>query len=251
MAQNITLLGATYNDVPSVLLPKQGGGQAEFIDKEAWNWLGVEPRLIGTPYSDDFTLDDTDFAEWTASTTAHTLVATSNAATFVADMENNAYALRWRWQADIRSLEGATLKAFPVYQCGEIWQLLFRRPNSLANLAADNFVGNATVATRSAPLMKYYNTSGTLTYTYTASYGFYCAATAPTFSSSTSSSPTVTIKTPATSVRCNSSYFATARKPYVDTASPIKFMCMLYQLPKECMEWQIHKGLVDLYNNPI
>lgn len=32
MAQNITLLGATYNDVPSVELPKSGGGTASFTD---------------------------------------------------------------------------------------------------------------------------------------------------------------------------------------------------------------------------
>ena len=32
MAQNITLLGASYSDVPSVLLPKTGGGTASFVD---------------------------------------------------------------------------------------------------------------------------------------------------------------------------------------------------------------------------
>ena len=34
MAQNITLLGASYNDVPAVELPKTGGGTATFIDEE-------------------------------------------------------------------------------------------------------------------------------------------------------------------------------------------------------------------------
>lgn len=32
MAQNITLLGASYSAVPSVLLPKTGGGTASFTD---------------------------------------------------------------------------------------------------------------------------------------------------------------------------------------------------------------------------
>lgn len=32
MAQNITLLGGSYSDVPSVLLPKTGGGTAQFDD---------------------------------------------------------------------------------------------------------------------------------------------------------------------------------------------------------------------------
>lgn len=32
MAQNITLLGASYSDVPAVTLPKTGGGSALFTD---------------------------------------------------------------------------------------------------------------------------------------------------------------------------------------------------------------------------
>ncbi len=32
MAQNVTVAGASYSDVPSVVLPKTGGGSAEFID---------------------------------------------------------------------------------------------------------------------------------------------------------------------------------------------------------------------------
>lgn len=34
MAQNITLLGASYSNVPAVDLPKTGGGSATFIDEE-------------------------------------------------------------------------------------------------------------------------------------------------------------------------------------------------------------------------
>lgn len=34
MAQNITLLGASYPDVPAVTLPKTGGGTATFIDAD-------------------------------------------------------------------------------------------------------------------------------------------------------------------------------------------------------------------------
>ena len=33
MAQTLVLWGNTYNSVPSVLLPKQGGGTASFIDE--------------------------------------------------------------------------------------------------------------------------------------------------------------------------------------------------------------------------
>lgn len=251
MAQNITLLGATYNDVPSVMLPKDGGGQAKFIDETAWSWLAVEPKLISAQGSHAMTLADTDYESWSASTTAHTLVATSNLSTFSADMVNKAYALRWRWQIEIGTLAGVTLKALPLWQCGEIWQIIFRRPNNLTNIVNNNFAGNAVVTSRNAPLMKYYNSSGSLTFTYSSSYGFYCAATAPTFSNSTSDSPTVTIKTPTVSCRCSSTYFATGRKTYIDTATKISYICDLFELPPQCMERQVHEGLVDLYNNPL
>lgn len=34
MAQNITIMGASYSDVPAVTLPKTGGGTATFYDGE-------------------------------------------------------------------------------------------------------------------------------------------------------------------------------------------------------------------------
>lgn len=252
MAQNITLLGATYSDVPSVLLPKAGGGQAKFIDETGWRWLGVEPKSLGTIVTRSYKLSDTDYDEWEASTSAKVLIASENATTFVADMANKSYALRWRWQIDVKHLSGITLKAVPVYQCGEIWHLLCRRPSNLTNLAANNFNGNIAVNTRSPAIMDYYNSSGSHTMTFAASYGFYCGATAPTFSNSTSNTPTVTVKTPTVNTRCNSSYFATARKDSIDTTTPIKFICELYELPSiTCIETQLHDGAVDLYNNPL
>ena len=34
MAQNITIMGGSYTDVPAVTLPKTGGGTATFVDEE-------------------------------------------------------------------------------------------------------------------------------------------------------------------------------------------------------------------------
>lgn len=34
MAKNITILGASYEGVPAVTLPKTGGGTATFIDED-------------------------------------------------------------------------------------------------------------------------------------------------------------------------------------------------------------------------
>lgn len=51
MAQDISLLGAIYQDVPAVDLPKQGGGTARFWDAEDGNLLeygNAIPALVGT-----------------------------------------------------------------------------------------------------------------------------------------------------------------------------------------------------------
>jgi len=40
MAQNITIMGASYSDVPAVTLPKTGGGTAIFYDAEDGNNIG-------------------------------------------------------------------------------------------------------------------------------------------------------------------------------------------------------------------
>ena len=166
-------------------------------------------------------------------------------------MANKAYAIKWRWQIDVMHLEGITLKAVPVRQCGEIWYTIFKRPNSIANIVSNNYNGNVAVNTRSPGLTDYYNSSGSHTYAFATSYGFYASAVAPTFSNSTSSSPTVTVKTPSFNTRCSSTYFATSRKSYIDTDSPIIMECLLYEFPKRCVETLMHESLIDLYNNPL
>ena len=47
MAQNITLQGASYPDVPSVLLPKTGGGTASFVDITDTTITGASDVLSG------------------------------------------------------------------------------------------------------------------------------------------------------------------------------------------------------------
>ena len=50
MAQNITLLGATYQNVPAVLLPKSGGGSAMFNDTSDANATEADLAVGTTAY---------------------------------------------------------------------------------------------------------------------------------------------------------------------------------------------------------
>lgn len=275
MAQTIVIQGATYSYVPSVELPT-GNGFASFVDTTnatataekilsgetayvngnlitgnyVWNPLGNEAELInGNVYSQEVALADTDYATWTASTTAKAIQATANVGTFSADMVNYEYIIKWEFYTDVVHTASATLKAMPKQEVAEIYQIIFRRPASLANVTAKNFVTNVCATEYTAPYLRYYNTSGTDTFTYAVSYGFYPAATAATFSSTTSDTPTVTIKRPTLNARCNTTYFATTRASGVDQTNTIlKLRCKLYRM-------KIHSGfrhkfesLVDLIN---
>lgn len=250
---NITLLGASYEDVPAVELPQTGGGVATFYDMSSpYSWMGINAEHVSTLYTASLTLADTTYPSWTPSTTAKTIKATANADTFVADMSEYEYLLRWTFDFTAAYAEGTTLKAAPVRECIVLHQEICRRPNGLANIAADNWNSNACLTLFTAPLLEYYNTSGALTYTYASSYGVYLGATAATFSSSTSNTPTVTIKTPTINARCNSTYFSTTMAADIDPDnSTIKVVGDLFRYKKGGSMRSMYQELVDVYNNPL
>ena len=87
MAQNITLMGASYSDVPSVLLPKTGGGTASFVDitdttaaaadvasgKYFYTAAGI--RTEGTSSGGGGTSKNTQVVQGTTRTTSSTMTA--------------------------------------------------------------------------------------------------------------------------------------------------------------------------------
>lgn len=243
---NISLLGAIYNDVPAVTLPQDPTGTATFYD---YNFMGKMAEFIETVYEDEVALADTGFASWTPSTTAKAIVATTNAKTFVADMAHYEYILKWETTFTPVYTEGATLKAQVIWEGADQYQILCKRPNSIANIEAMNFNGNTCNTYFSVPLLRYYNTSGTVTYTHSISYGIYPGLTASTFSSSTSNTPTVTIKTPTLNARCNSSYFAVARAPELDQTESIATITgKLYRIEIAGAVREMYADFFERYN---
>ena len=178
-----------------------------------------EPEYVQDLYYHEYALKDTSFDTWTPSTTAHTIVSTKTAGTFVADMTRYEYIQKWEVSFDAAYNSGANLKIQVYKQYGDLYQSIYRRPSSWTNIETQNFNSNAVNTAYSAYLIRYYNSSGTLTYAYTGSYGIYGAVTAPTFSSSTSATPTVTVKTPTISARCSNTYMSTARAAELDKAN--------------------------------
>lgn len=225
---NLILMGAQYNDVPAVDIAKQGGGLARFYED---NVIGKCAEFMRTVFEDETALEDTLYNGWTPSTTAKAIIATANATTEVLDLANYEYVLKWETSVNVALNEGATQKAQIHYEGADQYQQINKRPSSLANIRALNFNGNACTTFFTVPFMRYWNTSGTLTYTHSISYGIYPALTAATFSNSTSDTPTLTVKTPTVNARCNSTYFATARAAEVDQANTvIKRVGKLYRI---------------------
>lgn len=255
MSQNITLMGASFSDVPAVDLPQTGGGMARFYDRAIpYDFLGVEPEFVKSLYSAEYALDDTDYTTWTPSTTAAAIVKSKTLSeTYAGDLANYEYYLRWRFDSDIQYASGTTMKYADVRNLMELWQVLAKRPSSRANIQADNFNGNNCSTYFTAGFTDYYDKNGTRTYTWSSSYGFYISATAATFSNSTSDTPTITIKTPAINARCSSTYFSTARAENVDQAnSKIKVTGELWRVKKDsCPSRQMYEFLVGLFNDPL
>ena len=281
MAQNIILLGATYQNVPAVVLPKSGGGTAQFDDTTdadatandilngktayvngvkitgtgtggAWNYIGEDAEFVASIYTPSaVALNATLFSTWTPSTTAKTIVATQSLSAFTADFSQYEYLIRWKWAVDIHYNSGATMKAQISHECAEQWQWIGKRPSSLTNIANDNFNGNACVTYFNGALLAYYNTSGSLTYTWATSYGIYGSLTAATFGSSTADSTNVTPKTPAWTARCSSAYFATGRAGELDKANTKLYMKgELYRVKKNAYVRTVLGHTVDIYNDP-
>ena len=245
---NVTGVTAQAEDVKSGKTIVGANGQP-VNGSYIWSFLGDDAEFMEKVCDQEIALEDTSFPTWAASTTAAAILATANVKTFVADMMNYEYLIRWRVRFDAAYNDGATLKAIPYKELIEAYQAIFRRPNSLATIASDSFVGNSCVTLYTAPLNVYYNTNGALAYTFSVSYGIYGAVAAATFSSSTAASPTVTIKRPTLNARCSSTYFATGRKSEIDTEnSKFHIVGELYRVKVGSALRKIYEGLVDLYN---
>lgn len=218
-----------------------------------WNYIGDGAEFVSEIYpKTTVLLKDTAFNGWTPSTTAKTIVSSSTLSgkAFTADFTQYEYLLRWRWSVDVAYASGATLKAQIYRPCGEVWQVVCKRPSSLANISSASFSGNACITYYTAALLSYYSSSGSMTYTWSATYGLYASVTACTFASSTADSTTVTPKTPQWNARCSTTYMATARASELDQDNTKLIMRgELWRIKKKGAVREMLENCVDIYND--
>lgn len=252
MPQNIIIAGQNYSDVPSLLIPKVGGGNAEFFDRSgSLDYMGIEAELVSTVHTLTTTLDNTDYGDWTPSTTAGVCVASEEKTAFAIDLAHYEYLLKWMFTAQIAYDAGTTMKAAPTIQVCELLQAIFKRPSNLANIVIPNDNGNVCATAMTAPLIRYWTSKGADSLAYSASYGFYMSAVAAAFSNSTSDTPNLTVKTPSISAKCNSSYFSTASANAVDEANTsLTMVGKLYRVRKGSSPiYMVFREIVEKYNS--
>lgn len=153
MAKNITLLGASYPDVPAILLPQTGGGTARFDDASvttaaaadvasgkiflasdgtittgtnsgggsgAYAWFGENAEKVGTVINKTINLStDTSYDSWQASTTATTIKAASSTADYSLSNASGDYdyCFLTRWFVQPAYFTGTTLKSTAYRFC--------------------------------------------------------------------------------------------------------------------------------------
>lgn len=252
---DIVIAGNSYPTVPKLVIPKSGGGSAEFHDmSDPMSFLGKEVESVNANvYTSNFLLKDTDWHGWTPSTTAQVLIASVNVSqTFTAtDMVNNEYFLVWECGVTPVYDSGYTDKARPLKSRAVIIQELCRRPSNIGNVESANFNGNACVTANASSALIYWNAASTpvRTVTWSASYGFYFGATAATFSNSTNDNPTVTVKTPTLTARCSTTYMSTANAEKInedDSAGYIRGK--LYRIKRNGEFRSVYEMLVSAFN---
>lgn len=208
-----------------------------------YSWLGLDATLVHEITPITIALKDTDFNTWTPSTTGATVVTSRTlsdstqkyVATDLLVDGGYDYINVWNMKLPVVYTGTPTQKAMPVFACGLLVQAIFRRYSSFVNLTEGNLNNNVAAQQTLATFLRYYgSTTGTITYTNSASYGFYFANVVPTISSTTARSPTITLKTPTMSARCSSTYMSTTNAELIDKEkTKLTYTCKVYRVKQD------------------
>ena len=223
------------------------------INPFLWDWKGSTVEKLNLTYSEETALEDTDYATWTPSTTATVIQETANITTTIAaDMSNYEYFFHWRFRFDAVYTSGTTPNSTVDVECQEVWQHAFRRPSDLTNLDTGTSNAQTTISLTAAPLLVYYGSNGAKKMTYANSSGIYPTVQAVGFSSTSSLTPTITVKTPKIYAKCNGTYFATGMAAALDQeASKWKMDFECFRVPTNGVMKVLYNNLVDIYLNGI
>lgn len=212
------------------------------------SYLGANAVKIADYAAQTVALSSTDFATWTPDTTATTIKASSDAGTAALNTGTYNYALLWFFDMKYVYDGTETNTSKMVRECICIQQAIYKAPSGLTQLGSRNYNRNYCATMLTTGLADYWNGSGKHTLAYSATQGIYPSATAATFSSTTSNTPTLTVKRPSIRAIC-SSYLSTANCSKINKASS-KYTLRgeLWRLDKDAEYQGMIKNIVEMYN---
>lgn len=227
---------------------------------DTWSWMGKNPEHLGQIYSGNFTLANTTFSTWTASTTSARMIASAVATTANVQMDQYDYYIRWQYDCSYAYTASAPGTKQPIRTFGAQWQEAHRRPYGTASFTTlDDLYNYAVNAITTNIYMIYHNASSAITWTTTSTNGIVPYMTTPTFgktSGTSSISTTLTIKTPGIYIKCTtagSAYFNTTCPQYLDANNTImKVRGDLYRVDKDTSDLKaMYLESLYLYSNPL
>lgn len=242
-SSGITTLGTSgkwCEDDITLTYVRPGGGTSSYV--------GTNPVKIADYAAQTVALSSTSFATWTPSTTATDIYDTSNSGTAALDLSTYNYEILWFFDSNL-VYDGTENGARIVRQCQCIRQSIYKSPSNVTQLANKNYNYNRCTTLFTSGLVVYYNASNARTLSYTSGVGIFPSATAATFSSNTSDSPTMTIKTPKVRAQCNATYLTTTNCAKVDkTSSEFTLRGELWRVDKDSAMQGAYRNIVELYN---
>ena len=215
------------------------------------SWLGRDAELINdNVYSEQNTLDNIGWANYTPVEAITTLRNNSAVGSFVADLSKYEYYTIVEYICDYAY--GANRPSLNYIEKSVVYYIVtaFRKPlnvNSILNGIKDDASTTASLFTSS--FMIYANNNAIKTYSYTTAYGIYVQGAAMVFSSASTTRPTITLRSPVISVRCGTNYFTTAAASAIDAANTkFSIRVKLCRVKRRGIYGRLYDQLVDLAN---
>lgn len=229
IADSVTIFGVTGTH--------QGGGSSE-----NWSWMGRNPVKI-QEWEENLSFRDIGVDQWTWSSSATTLrAATSLSPSIQLDLNNYDYVYTARVYTPYyySVSQQSNLKAIPIKFANSAYFCISHNYSTLA--AIDSSTPNLVYSGGSfgnAFCVDYYNSSGSrITYTSTP-YGVYSQSiSGPTYSSTSSLTPSAEFKTLAIFIRGGTGYLSSNALTYIDYDKSITHI--KYEL------WRVDVGTADV-----
>lgn len=288
MAQNVTVAGASYSDVPSLILPKTGGGSAQFYDVSTtdatasdvasgkkffaadgtfttgtssggsttltFGAIRPDAELLQTYSYDKYIVSDEEKTLPSYSTTAQTLLAsTALSPTITIDTSSYNYLITFRG-ISIPTYNTTTLGAGRqeyslTYATFEHVQTPANTFHALVDTSKKYTTTDNYMAAATFTRMGYFSSASSFKIQQS-QYGAYTALTTPSVSSST-----LTIRSPALNMRGSGTYFSSTYWGYV-TDVRYQWKMDVWRAPKGDLNldgwfgWQFQTHILDdLYSN--